>query len=55
MPKLKPQNLKLNISPRTSSGWLPPEARWHAIKAKAKSLEIGKVAESNESAIERKF
>ena len=23
--------------------WLPPEARWHTIKAKAKSPEIGKV------------
>src|SRR5258706_9692946 len=33
--------------------WLPPEARWHTIKAKAKSPEIGKVIDDAMSAIER--
>jgi type I restriction enzyme M protein len=33
--------------------WLPPEARWHAIKAKAKSPEIGKVIDDAMGAIER--
>jgi type I restriction enzyme M protein len=33
--------------------WLPPEARWHSIKAKAKSPEIGKVIDDAMGAIER--
>ena len=33
--------------------WLPPEARWHTIKAKAKSPEIGKVIDEAMIAIER--
>jgi type I restriction enzyme M protein len=33
--------------------WLPPEARWHMIKAKAKSPEIGKVIDDAMGAIER--
>jgi type I restriction enzyme M protein len=33
--------------------WLPPEARWHIIKAKAKSPEIGKVIDDALGAIER--
>ena len=33
--------------------WLPPEARWHTIKAKAKSPEIGKVIDNSMGAIER--
>jgi type I restriction enzyme M protein len=33
--------------------WLPPEARWHTIKAKAKSPEIGKVIDDAMGAIER--
>src|SRR5712671_8066500 len=33
--------------------WLPPEARWHTIKAKAKSPEIGKVIDAAMGAIER--
>ena len=33
--------------------WLPPEARWHNIKAKAKSPEIGKVIDDAMGAIER--
>jgi len=33
--------------------WLPPEARWHTIKAKAKSPEIGKVIDDAMCAIER--
>jgi type I restriction enzyme M protein len=33
--------------------WLPPEARWHNIKAKAKSPEIGKVIDEAMIAIER--
>jgi type I restriction enzyme M protein len=33
--------------------WLPPEARWHKIKAKAKSPEIGKVIDEAMGAIER--
>ena len=32
--------------------WLPPEARWHTIKAKAKSPEIGKVIDDAMGAIE---
>ena len=34
--------------------WLPPEARWHTIKARAKSPEIGKVIDDAMGAIERK-
>jgi type I restriction enzyme M protein len=33
--------------------WLPPEARWHTIKAKAKSPEIGKVIDDAMGSIER--
>src|SRR6266478_9767636 len=33
--------------------WLPPDARWHTIKAKAKSPEIGKVIDDAMGAIER--
>jgi type I restriction enzyme M protein len=33
--------------------WLPPEARWHKIKSKAKSPEIGKVIDDAMGAIER--
>jgi type I restriction enzyme M protein len=33
--------------------WLPPEARWHTIKTKAKSPEIGKVIDDAMGAIER--
>jgi type I restriction enzyme M protein len=33
--------------------WLPPEARWHCINAKAKSPEIGKVIDDAMGAIER--
>jgi hypothetical protein len=33
--------------------WLPPEARWHTIKAKARSPEIGKVIDDAMGAIER--
>lgn len=33
--------------------WLPPEARWHTINAKAKSPEIGKVIVEAMIAIER--
>src|ERR1017187_8157897 len=33
--------------------WLPSEARWHTIKAKAKSPEIGKVIDDAMGAIER--
>jgi type I restriction enzyme M protein len=33
--------------------WLPPEARWHTIKARAKSPEIGKVIDDAVGAIER--
>jgi type I restriction enzyme M protein len=33
--------------------WLPPEARWHTIKARAKSPEIGKVIDAAMNAIER--
>jgi type I restriction enzyme M protein len=33
--------------------WLPPEARWHVIKAKARSPEIGKVIDDAMGAIER--
>lgn len=33
--------------------WLPPEARWHTIKARAKSPEIGKVIDDGMGAIER--
>ena len=33
--------------------WLPPEARWHTIKARAKSPEIGKVIDDAMGAIER--
>jgi type I restriction enzyme M protein len=33
--------------------WLPPEARWHTIKAKAKSPQIGKVIDDAMGAIER--
>ena len=33
--------------------WLPPEVRWHNIKAKAKSPEIGKVIDDAMGAIER--
>jgi type I restriction enzyme M protein len=33
--------------------WLPTEARWHTIKAKAKSPEIGKVIDDAMGAIER--
>src|SRR5204862_2100803 len=33
--------------------WLPPEARWHTIKAKAKAPEIGKVIDDAMGAIER--
>ena len=33
--------------------WLPPEARWQTIKAKAKSPEIGKVIDDAMGAIER--
>jgi type I restriction enzyme M protein len=33
--------------------WLPPEARWHTINAKAKSPEIGKVIDDAMGAIER--
>src|SRR3954462_4835566 len=33
--------------------WLPPEARWYTIKAKAKSPEIGKVIDDAMGAIER--
>ncbi|MBA4150788.1 MAG: SAM-dependent DNA methyltransferase [Verrucomicrobia bacterium] len=33
--------------------WLPPEARWHTIKAKAKSPKIGKVIDDAMGAIER--
>src|SRR5258706_16332605 len=33
--------------------WMPPEARWHTIKAKAKSPEIGKVIDDAMGAIER--
>lgn len=33
--------------------WLPPEARWHTINAKAKSPEIGKVIDEAMGAIER--
>jgi type I restriction enzyme M protein len=33
--------------------WLPPEARWHNINAKAKSPEIGKVIDDAMGAIER--
>src|ERR1035438_2547166 len=33
--------------------WLPPESRWHTIKAKAKSPEIGKVIDDAMGAIER--
>jgi type I restriction enzyme M protein len=33
--------------------WLPPEARWHSIKAKAKSPQIGKVIDDAMGAIER--
>jgi len=35
--------------------WLPPEARWHTIKAKAKSPEIGKVIDDAMGAIEREI
>jgi type I restriction enzyme M protein len=34
--------------------WLPPEARWHTIKAKAKSPEIGKAIDDAIGAIKRK-
>ena len=33
--------------------WLPPEARWHTIKARAKAPEIGKVIDDAMGAIER--
>src|SRR5260221_161270 len=33
--------------------WLPPEARWHTINARAKSPEIGKVIDDAMGAIER--
>jgi len=33
--------------------WLPPEARWHTINAKAKSPQIGKVIDDAMGAIER--
>jgi type I restriction enzyme M protein len=33
--------------------WLPPEARWHKINAKAKSPEIGKIIDDAMIAIER--
>ena len=33
--------------------WLPPEARWHKINAKAKSPEIGKIIDDAMGAIER--
>jgi len=33
--------------------WLPPEARWHTIKARAKSPEIGKIIDEAMIAIER--
>ena len=33
--------------------WLPPEARWHTINARAKSPEIGKVIDDAMVAIER--
>ncbi|HEX5397492.1 MAG TPA: class I SAM-dependent DNA methyltransferase [Verrucomicrobiae bacterium] len=33
--------------------WLPPEARWHKLKAKAKSPEIGKLIDDAMGAIER--
>jgi type I restriction enzyme M protein len=33
--------------------WLPPEARWHVINAKAKSPEIGKIIDDAMGAIER--
>jgi type I restriction enzyme M protein len=33
--------------------WLPPEARWHKIKSKAKSPEIGKIIDDAMGAIER--
>jgi type I restriction enzyme M protein len=33
--------------------WLPTEARWHTIKAKAKSPEIGKIIDDAMGAIER--
>jgi type I restriction enzyme M protein len=33
--------------------WLPPEARWHNLKAKAKSPEIGKLIDEAMGAIER--
>lgn len=33
--------------------WLPPQARWHTINAKAKSPEIGKVIDDAMGAIER--
>jgi type I restriction enzyme M protein len=33
--------------------WLPPEARWHTIKARAKTPEIGKVIDEAMIAIER--
>src|ERR1043166_8570198 len=32
--------------------WLPPEARWHTIKAKAKSPEMGKVIDYERGAFE---
>jgi type I restriction enzyme M protein len=35
--------------------WLPPEVRWHTIKAKAKSPEIGKVIDDAMGAIEREI
>jgi type I restriction enzyme M protein len=40
------ENLAANVI------WLPPEARWHSIKAKAKSLEIGKMIDDAMGAIE---
>ena len=35
--------------------WLPPEARWHTINAKAKSPEIGKIIDDAMGAIEREI
>jgi type I restriction enzyme M protein len=33
--------------------WLPPEARWHTIKTRAKSPEVGKAIDDAMGAIER--
>jgi type I restriction enzyme M protein len=37
----------------TNVFWLPPEARWHHLKAKAKSPDIGKLIDDAMGAIER--